>query len=501
MTHLPKGWEKSTLGAIGEYLNGRGFKKSEWSDNGLPIIRIQNLTGSSDSFNYFAGTVDERYRVKPGDLLVSWAATLGAFIWNGPTEGWLNQHIFKVRSFVDKRFHYHLIEAVLNDLRRKAHGGGMVHITRTRFDDTEVRVPPLPEQRRIVAKIEELFSELDAGVEALERAQARLERFRASVLKAAIEGRLTERWRAANPPEETGEELLQRILDERRNRWEKEQLANYEAKGKKPPKGWRDRYTEPEGPDTSGLPELPGGWCYTKLGTVASLITKGTTPTTHGFEYQESGVRYIRTEDLSEGRVATVGTWIGPDAHAFLARSQLEDGDVLFSIAGTIGKTAIVDGSHLPANTNQALAIIRGRGTHLLPQFLQLVLRGIVTQRVAQEKARGGAMNNISLGDLKALVLPIPPVREQVAIVYALDVLHSRGVEAAQTNPACRDRARRLRQAILKRAFEGRLVPQDPNDEPASALLERIRAERNGAGPRHTPGKKKPNTDQQRPEL
>ena len=130
---------------------------------------------------------------------------------------------------------------------------------------------PLPEQHRIVARIESLFARLDAGIAALKRAEANLERYWASVLKAAVEGKLTERWRSENPPEETGEELLDRILAERRKRWEEEQLAKFAAKGKKPPKNWTSRYKEPVQPDTSGLPGLPEGWCWASLEAVCAV--------------------------------------------------------------------------------------------------------------------------------------------------------------------------------------------------------------------------------------
>jgi len=104
MSELPPGWTESKLGEIGEYLNGRGFKKAEWRESGRPIIRIQNLTGTNRLFNYFDGDAHESYIARPGDLLVSWAASLGAFVWRGP-EAVVNQHIFKVRSHVDRQFH------------------------------------------------------------------------------------------------------------------------------------------------------------------------------------------------------------------------------------------------------------------------------------------------------------------------------------------------------------------------------------------------------------
>ncbi|MFO0889888.1 MAG: hypothetical protein U0790_12195 [Isosphaeraceae bacterium] len=113
-----------------------------------------------------------------------------------------------------------------------------------------VRVPfaPINEQRRIVAKIEELFSDLDAGVAALERVRANLKRYRASVLKAAVEGKLTEDWRAQHPDTEPAPVLLERILTERRRQWEKDQLAKFAQAGKQPPKGWREKYVEPGRP-------------------------------------------------------------------------------------------------------------------------------------------------------------------------------------------------------------------------------------------------------------
>lgn len=166
MSNVPDGWEMRTLGDLGRYLNGRAFKSSDWGTEGRPIVRIQNLTGSGNQFNYFAGAVEDRYIVRPGDLLVSWAATLGAYFWNGP-EGVLNQHIFKVESNIDKRFHKYLIESKIADMLSQTHGSGMVHITKSKFDAIPVAVPPLDEQQRIVAMLEDHLSRLDAADRAL----------------------------------------------------------------------------------------------------------------------------------------------------------------------------------------------------------------------------------------------------------------------------------------------------------------------------------------------
>ena len=182
---LPPGWAWATLGDIGRYLNGRGFKKSEWGQSGRPIIRIQNLTGSSNHFNYFDGHADSRNVVHPGDLLVSWAATLGVFVWRGQ-EAVLNQHIFKVESLIHKTFHRWLLEHVLGDLYAQAHGSGMVHITKSKFEATQVAIPPRADQKRIIAAIEEHFSRLDAAEATLRQSLKRLDTLRSSILADAF---------------------------------------------------------------------------------------------------------------------------------------------------------------------------------------------------------------------------------------------------------------------------------------------------------------------------
>lgn len=141
--------------------------------------------------------------------------------------------------------------------------------------DSEFPVAPLAEQRRIVAKIEELFSDLDAGVAALERVKANLKRYRAAVLKAAVEGKLTAQWRAKHPNTEPASILLERILAERRKKWEADQLAKFAAAGKQPPKNWRDKYQEPAAPDTTNLPALPKGWCWATVEQFAAVSLGG----------------------------------------------------------------------------------------------------------------------------------------------------------------------------------------------------------------------------------
>ena len=178
----------STLGNVATYINGRAFKPSEWETEGLPIIRIQNLTNPSAPYNFSSKLLEEKYRVKQGDLLFAWSASLGAHIWTGH-DAWLNQHIFRVipSEQVKKKYLYYFLLQVVAELYAKTHGSGMVHITKAPFMNTPIPVPALNEQERIVSKIEELFSRLDASVTELQTAKEKLKVYRQAVLKEAFD--------------------------------------------------------------------------------------------------------------------------------------------------------------------------------------------------------------------------------------------------------------------------------------------------------------------------
>ena len=160
--NLPQGWTISTVGEVAKYINGRAFKPSEWELNGLPIIRIQNLNDSDAPYNYSTATYEMKYLVKDGDLLFAWAASLGTYIWNGGN-AWLNQHIFKVepKEFIDKHFLYYSLVNLIAEFYRQTHGSGMVHITKGKFENTPILIPPLAEQKRIVVVLEKIYYQLD----------------------------------------------------------------------------------------------------------------------------------------------------------------------------------------------------------------------------------------------------------------------------------------------------------------------------------------------------
>jgi type I restriction enzyme, S subunit len=170
--------------------------------------------------------------------------------------------------------------------------------------------------------------------------------------------------------------------------------------------------------------EVPVGWVWVILGNITTLITKGSTPTSYGYVFLNEGIPFIKVENVKNGSIQFTSKmqFISEDAHQFQRRSQLVENDLLFSIAGTIGETCIVKSTDLPANINQALALIRGYNSAFTPLFLINALNSIVSERI-KSRARGAAMYNISLGDISEMLIPLPPLAEQKRIVAKIDEL------------------------------------------------------------------------------
>jgi type I restriction enzyme S subunit len=481
----PNGWEKARVGDLVTLVNGYAFKPGDWHGEGLPIIRIQNLNNADTAFNRTLADVPDKYRVKTGDLLFAWSGTpgtsFGAHIWQGE-DALLNQHIFNVRfdpECLEPRFFRYAINYNLTEYIRQAHGGaGLAHITKGKFEDSVLLIAPLNEQRRIVAKIEELFSDLDAGVAALERIRANLKRYRAAVLKAAVEGRLTEEWRAKHPKTEPVTKLLECILAERRQKWEEDQLAKFAAADKSPPKGWREKYVEPVAPDTSGLPELPQGWCWTtaeQLSDAVRSITYGVVklgdPMEHGVPtLRSSNVRSLRLEldDVKQ---------ISPSIARKYKRTFLEGGELLFTVRGTLGGIAVAPDFCRGWNVSREIAVLVPV-ERAISYLLSLFVASPPLQNWLSRNTRGIAYTGVNIETLKELPIPLAPLEEIPQIVDTVEERLSQIASAEAITGLGLIRAARLRQSILKRAFEGRLVPQDPTDEPADKLLDRIRQER-----------------------
>jgi type I restriction enzyme S subunit len=464
-SQIPRGWVRSKIGEVCTLVNGRAFKPSEWSSKGLPIIRIQNLNNPDAEFNYCDFTVEQKYYVDYGQLLFAWSGTpetsFGAHIWRRG-KAVLNQHIFKVEideRFIDKSFFMHLINYNVTEYIRKAHGtAGLAHITKGKFEDSFVAIPPFNEQVRIVARLEELFTRLDAGIEGLRKVKAQLKRYRQAVLKYAFEGKLTEEWRKTHRDQiEPATKLLERIKQER-----KQKLGT--------------KYKELPPIDTSQLPQLPQGWTWTRPGEFAQ-INPGFPCGKHNKD--KKGIPHIRPMNIDvNGKIDLSDVKY---VHC-LTYDALLKGDVLFNNTNSpelLGKTAYIE-----ENTNWAYSNHMTRlrfNTYLLDSayisyylhnlFLSGFFKINCVHHVNQASINSGFLS-------ERVVIALPSLDEQHRIAEEIKLRQSVAEDTGKAIEESLMRAERLRQGILKMAFEGRLIPQDPGDEAADKLLERIKAER-----------------------
>lgn len=346
-----------------------------------------------------------------------------------------------------------------------------------------VRVAPLGEQKRIVSKIDELFSRVEEGERALERVRKLVERYRQSVLKAAVTGELTREWRAKHKGKlESGEALLQRILKARRAAWEKCELDKMQAKGIKPANdGWKKKYQEPVAPDTSELPELPEGWVWASLEQLAWASSYGTS---QKCSCEAKGTAVLRIPNVRNGRfdyediknaTADLGLELG---------EGLAPGDLL--VVRTNGSESLIGvGAVLktepPFPCYFASYLIRFRLVlpEELSEWVNLCWQSHVARHFVDEhKATSAGQYNVSQSSLMELCLPVPPTLERQQLVDEVSQAISKSEKASEL---VFDQARlsgALRQGVLKSAFVGSLVTQDAADEPASILLARIAAER-----------------------
>lgn len=350
-----------------------------------------------------------------------------------------------------------------------ATGSTQVALTDNGAKNINFPLPPLSEQHRIVSRIDELFTNLDAGIKALKKSQAQLKRYRQSVLKSACEGKLVpteaELARAEGRNYEPAEVLLKRILKERRRKWEE---LN---KGKK--------YKEPATLDASGLLELPEGWIWTISDAIFWFVTSGS----RGWAkyYSETGPIFLRVGNLDHDSISLDLNNIQrvqPPAGTEGLRTRIIAGDVLISITADVGMIALAPNDIEEAYINQHVSLARpvsANNPHYLAWFLANRDGG---QKQFIQLQRGATKKGLGLDDICSINIPLPPLSEQHRIVAEVERRLSVADEMEKTIEQSLKQAERLHHSILKRAFEGKLVLQDPEDEPASVLLERIKAEK-----------------------
>jgi len=397
VTSSVKSWKTYRLGDLAQYINGKAFKPEEWKTTGLPIIRIQNLTDADKPFNYCDQKVDQRYLVNDGDLLISWSATLGSFIWNrGPSV--LNQHIFKAlpnENLVEKEFLHFLMLNTLDEMAEHAHGIAMKHITKGKFEAIEVSIPNLSEQRRIVARIKECMERTDE-IQSLHESSLKDQlHLSASVIESELHPSFAKeaRWQHLS---------IDRLVTATRNGRSISQDVDGRANG--------------------------------SVLTLTSVrdVTLST--------------EYRKPIELPE---------------AVASQFSIGEGDVFVSRANTIelvGLSAVAECITQERLIYPDLLIkLTADRTKILPRYLAYALRSAGARRQIKDRALGSSQTMVKISGerLREVSIPVPSIIEQRQIVARLDAGHdlirhinyeSSGIDVGT-----------IRAAILRKAFAGEM--------------------------------------------
>ena len=389
---------------------------------------------------------------------------------------------------------YYYLMASREYARKCASGTTFLELSGRAFGDLPIPLAPTATQHKIVTKIEELFSALDKGVESLKTARTQLKVYRQALLKHAFEGKLTAQWREENKDKlEKPEQLLARIKQEREARYEQqlqewkaaveawEESGNPAQRPARPPK--LEEISHLPLTETETLPSLPAGWSYLQLGLVIDEPKYGSSKKCD-YDYKGTGV--LRIPNVVRGLVDASDLKGAHFEEDEKRTYDLRSGDILVirsnGSISIVGRCALISKAEEQYLYAGYLLRLRSNLAALLPEYLAALLSSHLLRTQIEHKAKStSGVNNINSGEIQSLIIPMCSLSEQEVAVERLSISLSAidAIEAEIDGQLLK--ADSLRQSVLKKAFAGELVPQDPRDEPASVLLDRIKAEREKA--------------------
>jgi len=448
--NVPKNWEEQSLGNLTYVRTGKKDVNQGNPKGKYPFFTCARKIHRIDTFEFDTEAI-----------LVAGNGFFNVKYYKGKFDAYQRTYVID-RSKIDTKYLFYFIMYSLPFITKDSRGSTIKFIRLKNLTEYKIQISPLPEQHRIVAKIEELFSRLDASVDALKQAQALLKRYRRSVLKAAVEGRLTAEWREQNLDElEPADKLLERIQKERKA-----------SLGK--------NYKELVPFDTTDLPELPYEWIWVRF---SSLLRESLRNGKSAKESEDNrGIRTLTLTAVTAGDFSKKNTKIVKIDEDSVKNLWLEKGDILIERSNTI---ELVGTARLYSYASKYAIfpdlLIRARVVKEIPsKYIAYVLESDHVKSYFRKNARGtaGNMPKISQPIVENVAIPLPFYREQIKIIKDLEKVESNVFHLNKVIQNSMIDIRSLRQSILKRAFEGKLGTQDPNDEPASVLLERIKAEK-----------------------
>jgi type I restriction enzyme S subunit len=442
-------WSRVRLGEVARVQNGFAFKSALFSkDTGTPLLRIRDV-GSNSPDTFIDAEVDPAYVVQRGDIVIGMDGDFRAARWDGPPAA-LNQRVCRLiptSEGYDGRFLYYTLQPYLDAVNRATSAVTVKHLSSTTVADLPLPLPPLAEQGRIVSAIDEAFSKLGAGDTGLRTVRQLLKRMRDAILDAAVAGRLV--------PQRPGDRPAGELLAEL-------------------------------GVDVSPpLEPLPSGWCRARLGDLVGregLFVDGDWVETKDQD-PLGEVRLTQLADIGVGQWRNRSNrFMSTAASERLGCTLLQEGDVLVArMPEPLGRACQFPGDVRPCVTVVDVAILRPDPRSVSPIWLMWAINSRVSRGQIEALKAGTTRKRISRKNLASVTFSVPPVEEQQRIANEIDRQLSFLDACERAVDAGLARAVALRRSVLQAAFEGRLVPQDPADGPASALLERIRAERAAA--------------------
>jgi len=508
---LPVGWIITDVDAVSaDIASGSGFPKEYQGDStgDYPFAKVGTISKAfraghktmDSADNYISEEVRHKIKAKPFPMGTIVFPKIGEALKGNYRVITSREMIFdnnvmgivpETRCIVCDYFYYFL---TTKDFGEFAVATAVPSVRRGDVASISIPLPPLPEQQRIVAKIEELFSELDKGIESFKTAREQLKVYRQALLKHAFEGKLTAAWRENNKDKlETADVLLKRIQTERAerykqqvNEWE-QTVKEWEKSGKQGSKPGKPSTPKELPPLTTEelveLPELPDRWGWVKLGHIQSddkyAVKAGPFGSALKKEsYVANGYKIYGQEQVISGDPEFGDYFVDDNKYQELISCTVKPDDILISLVGTIGKVLVLPESAKPGIINPRLVKVSLNLKQYRPSFFKAYFESSFLKSLYANESQGTTMDILNLGIIQNLPYPFCSVDEQEQILQVIETRFSEIDNLDQTITAALQQAETLRQSILKKAFSGQLVPQDPNDEPATELLARIKAER-----------------------
>ena len=491
MIELPSGWAKCKLGDFLFLRNGYAFKSKDFGPEGIPVIRISDINDgkvtTEKATRVSIDKANENFIIDKGDVLIAMSgATTGKFgKYDSDEVALLNQRVGILKPIIpaiSKEFIFHLIANLKSEVVERAYGGAQPNISSKLIESIETFLPPLNEQKRMVEKLDRLFANLDSLKTRLDHIPELLKQFRQSVLTQAVTGKLTKEWRERN---KYNFEDTEKFIQKRRKNYYEKKLAEARKNGEKKPKkldqsafeyfAYSDGYA------------LPENWGLVNLKNVADIITDGehATPKRTEAGYYLLSARNVLNGSLSFKKVDHVPL---NEFERIKKRCYPEYKDILISCSGTIGRVCSVP-KGLEFVMVRSVALIKIQSNTELSGFMEIALQSRLVQHQIESLQKATAQANLFIGPIGRIVIPLPPLEEQQEIVRRVEALFAIADSLEERYENLKAQIEHLPQAILAKAFRGELVPQDPNDEPAEELLDRIKAEREGKPAKRKIGK------------